>query len=89
MATLCDGKDAKSEELSHEGLSLEFDHLEKGPINQWEQLMNVDELVAIRRSKHTIVQFNESSIYVFGGDNGKAMLNDLVRYDVRDKSWKR
>lgn len=39
-----------------------------------------------RRSKHTVVAYNEA-IYVFGGDNGKRMLNDLIRFDVKDKSW--
>lgn len=28
-------------------------------------------------------------IYVFGGDNGKVMLNDLLRFDVKEKSWGR
>ena len=27
--------------------------------------------------------------YIFGGDNGKQMLNDLIRFDVKDKSWGR
>lgn len=89
MANFHQSDNHKVEELPSEGLSLDFGHVEKGPINQWEQLMNVDEFVASRRSKHTIVQFNGSSIYVFGGDNGKAMLNDLVRYDIKDKSWGR
>lgn len=29
----------------------------------------------------------KDAIYVFGGDNGKQMLNDLIRFDVREKSW--
>lgn len=41
-----------------------------------------------RRSKHTVVAYKEA-IYVFGGDNGKNMLNDLLRFDVKDKSWSR
>ncbi|XP_040066020.1 leucine-zipper-like transcriptional regulator 1 [Ixodes scapularis] len=41
-----------------------------------------------RRSKHTVVAYKDA-IYVFGGDNGKQMLNDLLRFDVRDKSWGR
>lgn len=24
---------------------------------------------------------------MFGGDNGKSMLNDLIRFDIREKSW--
>lgn len=41
-----------------------------------------------RRSKHTTVAYKDA-IYVFGGDNGKSMLNDLIRFDVKDKSWGR
>ncbi len=26
---------------------------------------------------------------VFGGDNGKSMLNDLLIFDVKEKSWGR
>ena len=28
-------------------------------------------------------------VYVFGGDNGRSMLNDLLRFDVKEKSWGR
>jgi len=28
-------------------------------------------------------------MFVFGGDNGKNMLNDLIRFGVKDKSWGR
>lgn len=42
----------------------------------------------IRRSKHTVVAYKEA-IYVFGGDNGKCMLNDLLRFDVKETSWGR
>jgi len=28
-------------------------------------------------------------LYVFGGDNGKRMLNDLLRFDVKENSWGR
>lgn len=31
----------------------------------------------------------KGALYVFGGDNGKTMLNDLLRFDVKDKSWSR
>lgn len=41
-----------------------------------------------RRSKHTVVAYKEA-IYVFGGDNGKSMLNDLLRFDVKEMSWGR
>ena len=41
---------------------------------------------AHRRSKHTVVAYKDG-IYVFGGDNGRTMLNDLLRFDVKEKSW--
>lgn len=31
----------------------------------------------------------KDAIYVFGGDNGISMLNDLLRFDVKEKSWGR
>lgn len=51
-------------------------------------MLECDEFVGSRRSKHTICSYKDA-IYVFGGDNGKSMLNDLVRYDFKDKSWGR
>lgn len=51
--------DALNDEPS-ECLTLDL-HSPSEPINQWERLMDVDEFVASRRSKHTIVQFNENS----------------------------
>lgn len=39
-----------------------------------------------RRSKHTAVAY-KNAIYVFGGDNGKSMLNDLIRFDIKELSW--
>lgn len=57
-------------------------------INQWKKYLEVDEFVGARRSKHTCVAYKDA-IYVFGGDNGKQMLNDLIRFDVKDKSWGR
>jgi len=47
-----------------------------------------DEFVGARRSKHTVVSYKDA-VYVFGGDNGKSMLNDLLRFDVKEKSWGR
>ena len=55
-------------------------------INLWRKYQEVDEFVGARRSKHTIVSYKDA-IYVFGGDNGKMMLNDLIRFDVKEKSW--
>lgn len=45
-------------------------------------------ILFFRRSKHTVVAYKDA-IYVFGGDNGKSMLNDLLRFDVKEKSWGR
>ncbi|XP_069134398.1 leucine-zipper-like transcriptional regulator 1 [Argopecten irradians] len=80
---------------------IEFDHrwtegaecltLDFGPfetVHRWRRMPECDEFVGARRSKHTVVAYKEA-IYVFGGDNGKNMLNDLLRFDVKDKSWGR
>ncbi|XP_064102982.1 leucine-zipper-like transcriptional regulator 1 isoform X1 [Macrobrachium nipponense] len=80
---------------------LEFDHnwpesaecltLDFGPfetVHRWKCMPECDEFVGARRSKHTVVAFKDA-IYVFGGDNGKWMLNDLLRFDVKEKSWGR
>jgi hypothetical protein len=29
------------------------------------------------------------ALYVFGGDNGKSMLNDMLIFDVKEMSWRR
>jgi hypothetical protein len=49
---------------------------------------SVTSVTIFRRSKHTVVAYKDA-IYVFGGDNGKSMLNDLLRFDVKEKSWGR
>ncbi|CAG2176715.1 unnamed protein product, partial [Oppiella nova] len=67
-----------------EYLSLDFGPFES--VHRWRRCGECDEFVGSRRSKHTIVSY-KSSIYVFGGDNGKHMLNDLLRFDVNDNSW--
>lgn len=51
-------------------------------------LVKIYFIAIYRRSKHTIVAHQEA-IYVFGGDNGKNMLNDLLRFDVKEQSWGR
>lgn len=71
---------------SAECLTLDFGPFEK--VHRWKRMPECDEFVGARRSKHTVVAYKES-IYVFGGDNGKNMLNDLLRFDVKDKSWGR
>lgn len=43
---------------------------------------------SFRRSKHTVIAHKEA-IYVFGGDNGKNILKDWLRFDGKDKSRSR
>ncbi|XP_075955184.1 leucine-zipper-like transcriptional regulator 1 isoform X1 [Anarhichas minor] len=69
---------------SVEYLTLNFGPYE--PVHRWRRLPPCDEFVGARRSKHTVVAYRDA-IYVFGGDNGKNMLNDLLRFDVKDCSW--
>ena len=59
-----------------ECLTLDFGPYEK--IHRWACMPECDEFVGARRSKHTVVAYKEA-VYVFGGDNGKWMLNDLLR----------
>uniref|UniRef100_A0A7N4NKT3 Leucine zipper like post translational regulator 1 n=1 Tax=Sarcophilus harrisii TaxID=9305 RepID=A0A7N4NKT3_SARHA len=69
--------------------SVEYLTLNFGPfetVHRWRRLPPCDEFVGARRSKHTVVAYKDA-IYVFGGDNGKTMLNDLLRFDVKDCSW--
>uniref|UniRef100_A0A8D8YQK1 Leucine-zipper-like transcriptional regulator 1 n=1 Tax=Cacopsylla melanoneura TaxID=428564 RepID=A0A8D8YQK1_9HEMI len=54
--------------------------------HKWIRMPDCDEFVGARRSKHTLVAYKDS-ILVFGGDNGSKMLNDLLRFDVKEKSW--
>ncbi|KAI5702743.1 hypothetical protein M8J75_003565 [Diaphorina citri] len=54
--------------------------------HKWIRMPDCDEFVGARRSKHTLVAYKDS-ILVFGGDNGNKMLNDLLRFDVKEKSW--
>lgn len=69
-----------------EGLTLDFGPVEK--IHRWIEMPSCDEFVGYKRSKHTIVGYKDD-LYIFGGDNGKSMLNDLLRFDVKEKSWGR
>lgn len=52
----------------------------------WTRMLECDEFVGARRSKHTCVAYKDG-IFVFGGDNGKSMLNDLIRFDCKELSW--
>lgn len=71
---------------SIENLTLDFGPSET--VHQWRKLPECDEFVGPRRSKHTLVAWGDL-LYVFGGDNGKRMLNDLLRFDVKENSWGR
>lgn len=70
----------------NECLTLDFGPFET--VHRWRKMPDCDEFVGARRSKHTIVTYQDS-LYVFGGDNGKSMLNDLLRFDAKEKSWGR
>ena len=67
-------------------LSLNF--TPRTPFNLWKKLSSCEEFVGAKRSKHTIVAWNDR-IYVFGGDNGRRMLNDFLVSHIRDSSWAR
>ncbi|EDO44170.1 predicted protein [Nematostella vectensis] len=67
-------------------LSLDFGPFEKS--NRWKKMPDCDEFVGAKRSKHTIVAWSDA-LYVFGGDNGKRMLNDMLRFDIKECSWSR
>ncbi|XP_067940064.1 leucine-zipper-like transcriptional regulator 1 [Watersipora subatra] len=69
-------------------LTLDLGQPDSAKVNAWKRMPECDEFVGARRSKHTAIAY-KGAIYVFGGDNGKSMLNDLVRYDVQEKSWGR
>lgn len=56
--------------------------------HQWRVQPALAEFVGARRSKHTIVAWADA-IFVFGGDDGKRMLADLLRFDLKDNSWGR
>lgn len=58
------------------------------PAHCWKKLSSCEEFVGAKRSKHTIVAWNEK-MYVFGGDNGRRMLNDFLVSHIRDSSWAR
>ena len=71
---------------SAECLTLDFGPFEM--INRWRKMPECAEFVGPRRTKHTMVAYKDA-VYVFGGDKGKSMLNDLLRFDVKEKSWGR
>lgn len=81
----CDAKEVASG-LTEDDLTLNFGPSE--PVHSWKKLSSCEEFVGYRRSKHTIVAWNEK-VYIFGGDNGRRMLNDFLVSHIRDSSWAR
>ena len=69
-------------------LDLSLDFTPKEPHHFWKRLQSCEEFVGAKRSKHTMVAWDDR-VYVFGGDNGKKMLNDFLVSHVRDSSWAR
>ncbi|KAJ0173190.1 hypothetical protein K1T71_011366 [Dendrolimus kikuchii] len=65
-------------------LRMEFGPFET--VYKWKRMSECYEFVGAKRSKHTAVAYKDA-LYVFGGDNGKSMLNDLIRFDIREMSW--
>ncbi|XP_065663957.1 leucine-zipper-like transcriptional regulator 1 isoform X3 [Hydra vulgaris] len=70
-----------------ESLILDFEEPSEN-VHKWCKLPELNEFVGSKRSKHSIVAWGDL-LYVFGGDNGKRMLNDLLRFDIKDSSWGR
>ena len=81
-----DGTSIDSMVLSADDLMLNFCPSE--PPYLWKKLSSCEEFVGAKRSKHTIVAYNDR-IYVFGGDDGRRMLNDFLVSHIRDSSWAR
>uniref|UniRef100_A0A7M5V676 BTB domain-containing protein n=1 Tax=Clytia hemisphaerica TaxID=252671 RepID=A0A7M5V676_9CNID len=71
---------------SMDNLTIEFGPTET--VHQWCKMPECDEVVGSKRSKHTLVAWSDL-LYVFGGDNGKRMLNDLLRFDIKENTWGR
>ena len=73
-------------DLDGDSMALNFHPRES--MHKWRKLSSCEEFVGTKRSKHTIVAWNDR-IYVFGGDNGRRMLNDFLVSHIRDSSWAR
>jgi len=67
---------------------MELNFVRREPAHNWLKLSSCEEFVGTKRSKHTIVAWNDR-IYVFGGDNGRRMLNDFLVSHIHDFSWAR
>lgn len=66
-----------------ESITLDLGPFER--VNTWKRISRCDKYSSAARSKHTVVAYKDV-IYIFGGDKGN-MLNDLLRFDVKEKSW--
>ena len=73
-------------EVSEENLTLNFGP--KEPVHCWKKLQPCEEFVGAKRSKQTLVSWDDG-LYIFGGDNGKRMLNDFLVYHIGEGSWAR
>ncbi len=73
-------------DLDGDSMALNFHPRES--MHKWRKLSSCEEFVGTKRSKHTIVAWNDR-IYVFGGDNGRRMLNDFLVSHIHDSSWAR
>lgn len=86
MAVAPSDDEQREAHTEEEDLVLNFGPSE--PIHCWKKLSSCEEFVGTKRSKHTIVAWNDR-IYVFGGDNGRRMLNDFLVSHIQDSSWAR
>lgn len=84
--------DVSSSDMASIGVPTEADLMlnfsPSEPFHLWKKVSSCEEFVGARRSKHTIVVWNDR-IYVFGGDDGRRMLNDFLVSHIRDSSWAR
>ncbi len=71
-----------------DSLTLSLDHAALQVERLWMRMADCDEFVGSSRSKHSAVALRDG-IIVFGGDDGRKMLNDTLRFDVKDESWSR
>lgn len=67
-----------------ENITLDFGPFER--VHTWKRISRCDKYNSAARSKHTVVAYKDV-IYIFGGDRGNIMLNDLLRFDVKEKFW--
>ena len=81
-----ESKAPSSSANSGDCLTLDFGPFES--VHRWRKMPECEDFVGARRSKHTMVAYGDT-VYVFGGDNGVKMLNDLLRFDVKEKAWGR